>query len=397
MQAQEKPATALFVMPWSPDRPAGVSVVVRNVAREFVATGRRAMFGIDDWTARRTVRQGPAVLRHRFGVLGGTGPLAVLKSAVAAPAALLATWRLLRAENVQAVNFHYPGLNALGVALLKRMGLYRGTLVLSFHGSDVRPPHGRVDALARRIIFAACDGISACAPALAARVAATYRIAPERVSVVFNGVDMRVFHPQAVSPQTVSLPLRYLVSVGGYIEPKGQRLLVTAFARLAPRFADVSLILIGMDGPERGPLQKLAQRLGIGHRLMCLADLPPAHVAGIVAGALGCVQPSRTESFPLSVLEAGACGVPILASRIPGHTDMLEEGVTARLFEVDDEPDCAAGMHTMLADLPAAARLAARFHAEVSARYTWRSTAKGYAALCCPHDEDAGRTVPMGL
>lgn len=374
---EEQEATLLLI-PWSPDHAGGVSVVVRNLAREFEAAGRRVIVAVDDWAHRTPTPQG-LHLHYRFGFVGGFGAAALAKSMLAVPASLLATHRLLRSQNVGAVNAHYPGISVLGIAILKRLGLYRGTLALSYHGTDVRHSSGRIEAWAWRFIFGACDGVTACSAALAERTAATYRLAPSRIARIHNGTDTAVFRPEL--PALASLPRHYAVSVGRYVVPKGHRLMVKAFARIADRFPDVALVIVGMSGPEREPLIALAQALGLEKRLHCLVDLPPQEVACVVANAKVCVQPSAAESFPLSVLEAGACATPVIASRIAGHTDMIRDGVTGYLYPVDDEAACATAMARVL-EHPAAARETGwRLHDEVVSRYTWQAAAAGYAAV----------------
>jgi glycosyltransferase involved in cell wall biosynthesis len=122
------------------------------------------------------------------------------------------------------------------------------------------------------------------------------------------------------------------------------------------------------DGPERAGAAALAAELGVagdvdfvGERV----DLP-----GVLAGASVFLLPSETESFGLAALEALACGVPVVASRVGGVPEVVVEGQTGFLCPVGDVQALAAATLRLLTDgaLRAAQASAARARAETFAR-----------------------------
>ena len=131
--------TILLVIPWSPTAVGGVSTVVRHLREQWLAAGQSVRLAVESWPDRLPRLQGDE-LHFRFSVSGARSGWRRWAGLPGAAASLVRTARLLKQQRVGAVNFHYPSLQALGVALLKRWGLFNGRLVLSFHGTDVCNP-----------------------------------------------------------------------------------------------------------------------------------------------------------------------------------------------------------------------------------------------------------------
>src|SRR5262249_10661490 len=132
-------STFLFVLPWEPHLAGGVAAVVNNLASAMSTHGVfRPAIAVNRYGVPRLVHE-KHYISFDFSILAAPTPLGVFKAFFKAPLRLWRTYQALRANRVQVVNFHYPGLAPLGVALLKRLGIYRGRLLLSYHGTDVGP------------------------------------------------------------------------------------------------------------------------------------------------------------------------------------------------------------------------------------------------------------------
>lgn len=372
--------SVLIVLPWSPSLPGGVSVVVRNLLKQWQAEGIAARAIVGDWCASRPGLDAEGNVNFRFALLGSLAWVGLAKSLISSPIRLWRTWRLLKLYRISAVGFHYPSLDALGVALLRRIGLFKGHLVLSFHGTDVRAPSTPLEAHLWRWLFHTSSAITACSKALAGEVALAYKVSEETVSVIYNGVDTDLFQPEALFGQAIlQAPAKpYIVSVGSYIPRKGHRLLLDAFAKVAPKYLNLRLVVVGMDGPERTVLLARAEALGLLERVILLVNLKPADVALVVAGATLCVQPSTAEPFGLAVIEAGASGVPVLASAVGGHVELLSDHQNGYLFTAGDMEQCAEKLNCMLMNVESTHQIAERFRSEIQIKYTWHVCANAY-------------------
>ena len=386
-----------LVLPWSPDLHAGVSVVVSRLREEFISRQMNPHIIVADWSAPEMHCDSDGYWRFRFAILGALTAAGLLRAALQLPFRLWRTFYVLRRHRVCVVNFHYVGLDALGVAMLRWLHLYRGKLVLSFHGTDVRMPRSCLERRLWRFLLASADAITACSASLAAKLTVTYGDKCREAKVIHNGVDANLFRPRCGAERdgAILVPARYLVSVGSFIPRKGHRAMLEAFARVAGDYPDLHLLIIGQDGPERLSLGAFAERGGLGDRLDCRTDLQPKAVASILAGAVASVQPSLAEPFGIAVIEAGACGIPVIASAVGGHLEVLNGsaiGATGFLFDAGDVDHCAQVMRRVLCDPEGASVVAHRFRQIVIERYTWKACADRYALAFAVYRRARGRS-----
>ncbi len=374
--------TYLFVLMWEPHHVGGVNIVVKNLAATVQrTTDLRPLIGIGDWSATRPVWTAEGV-HFRFAVTGQLTPIGMLKSLLRLPARLFAIHRFLRSNRVVVANFHYFSIDAFGVALLKVLRLYRGKLVISIHGSDVRPAAGRIEAWVRAAIFRATDAVVAVSQALATRATSALRLRRDRISVIYSGVDHGVFNPDAATLPAAAdrIDGRTIVSIGRYDPMKDQMCLLDAFARLAARYPDLQLCMAGDAGPGLASLQQEAELRGVSARVHLLSFLPPQQVAALLARASLCVQPSRSEGLGLTLLEAGATGTPLVVSDIPGHDELVEHEVSGLRFAVGNAQACALAIASLLDDEPRARRLAQTQRQRNLGTFTWTNCLAGYLA-----------------
>jgi glycosyltransferase involved in cell wall biosynthesis len=191
---------------------------------------------------------------------------------------------------------------------------------------------------------------------------------PERVVAIPAGVALEEFAvPRASADVLASVGIRrapggppvgpIVGSVAMFRGSKGHDHLLDAFARLHARRPDARLLLVG-DGGRRAWAEGLARERGLGDAV-CFAgfrtDVPA------LLGAMDCfaLASTRTEGVPQSLLQAAAAGVPLVASRIGGIPEVVEDGVTGLLVPPQDPTALAAAIERVLAD-PAAAAARAR-------------------------------------
>jgi glycosyltransferase involved in cell wall biosynthesis len=153
--------------------------------------------------------------------------------------------------------------------------------------------------------------------------------------------------------------------VGRLSVEKGLRTLLAAWPMLdtPPR-----LHIVG-DGPLRQELERSAARSG--GKISILGSLPHEDVISYLKRAAALVLPSEWyEAFPHVILEAYACGVPIVASRIGTLADVIHDGLTGVLFEPGNAADLAAKLTGLLRDASAASRIGIAGRSEYEANYT---------------------------
>lgn len=141
--------------------------------------------------------------------------------------------------------------------------------------------------------------------------------------------------------------------------------LPAAAHRLQPEMR-IRLVFIG-DGPLRTPLAQQAERLGVDahfHGTVSHDRLPE-----LLRGANAFVLPSYSEGHPKALLEAMACGLPVVVSDIPGNRSVVEPDANGLIFPPGDDVRLAAQLATVLGDRAQAATLGRAAHATITQHY----------------------------
>ncbi len=196
-------------------------------------------------------------------------------------------------------------------------------------------------------------------------------VPPELFTTVPNGIRPRGAGPgRAAARAALGLDPEapVVMSVGRLVAMKGQRHLVAAVPELAARFPGLAVVVIGAGHAHEG-LREQAAALGVADAV-CL----PGHRADarqLLDAADVFVLPSLKEGMPLAVLEAMDAGLPVVATRIIGTSEVVVDGETGLLVPPRDPSALAAGLGTLLSD-PA---LRARYAAAGQRRYREHFTA----------------------
>lgn len=145
-----------------------------------------------------------------------------------------------------------------------------------------------------------------------------------------------------------------ILNVGRFDQGKNQRGVLQVFQQVLNSHPTARLVLVG-DGPLRPSILQLIQQSDLTSRVKWLGTR--RDVPAIMSRADLLLFPSFTESLSAVVLEAGAAGLPIVASRIPGMDEAVRDGTTAFLHPVDDHAAMAASVCRLLADRDLATEL----------------------------------------
>lgn len=262
-----------------------------------------------------------------------------IASATRAPAAALSFARVVVALAIvrpDVVNVHFPQSELAVFRALRPIFRYR--LVASVHGSDISTRRGRPPGLFTRLL-GSCEAIIAVSHELAEVAGDLVPIDGPEIMVVPNALDVDWWHPatdQSSEADVVLFVGRLMAGVKGVAD------LLEAFAHVVSTVPGIELRIVG-DGSDRDRLEALAVRLGIDRVVTFLGTLPASGVRQELQRAALFVAPSRREGLPMALLEALACGTPIIATSIPPHLDVLH-GTGATLVRPSDPADLADGL-----------------------------------------------------
>jgi glycosyltransferase involved in cell wall biosynthesis len=223
---------------------------------------------------------------------------------------------------------------------------------------DSESPTGLLRALqdlAVRIAYRRADRVVAISDGVGAALAHRFGVDPKRVSTIYNAVDVATVRVRAAEETPRLPPQPFIVAAGRLVHQKGFDLLIRAFAaRLAER--QLSLVIVG-EGPERSALEALARAHGVEHRV---------HLPGFVenpwsyfARAAAFVCSSRWEGFGNVIIEAMACGVPVVATDCDfGPREIVRHGDSGLLVGAATVEALGDAIVSVLDDRQLASRLA---------------------------------------
>jgi glycosyltransferase involved in cell wall biosynthesis len=179
------------------------------------------------------------------------------------------------------------------------------------------------------------------------------------------GVDTERFSPSPARPEGATSTV---LAVGRLDARKGHAFLVEALARLAEKGTDARVVIVG-EGPERPALERLARDLGVGDRLSLPGAVGQDEITSWFADADIFCLPSLAEGVPIVLMEAMACGLPVVAPRIMGIPELVEDGRSGSLVTAGRADELATALARQLADPEARRRMGAAGRERVLAEF----------------------------
>ena len=264
--------------------------------------------------------------------------------------------QLVREFRLDVVHAHYAVPHATAAYLAKEIMKAAPDvpvvprIITTLHGTDITLV-GRDPSYAETVAFSIgqSDAVTAVSESLKADTCRTLAVQRE-VTVIPNFLDCHIYrripHPE-LRARLCPPPFEKLVMHASNFRPvKRVTAVVDVFARIV-RQVPARLLLVG-DGPDLGLALDRAKRLGIAHAVEALGEqddmVPLFSVADLF------LLPSEQESFGLSALEAMSCGVPVVASRVGGLHEVVEDGESGYLHAMEDVDGMALSGIRLLTD-----------------------------------------------
>ncbi|MFG6593108.1 glycosyltransferase [Sulfitobacter sp. 1A13368] len=204
-----------------------------------------------------------------------------------------------------------------------------------------------------------------------------------RIKVVHCGIEFAKFAAPAPLPDGP----RRLVSIGRFVEQKGQLALIDAMTRLRDSHPDLHLTLIG-DGPLRGVIEAEIAHHGLQEHVTLTGWVDEARVTAELGAAHALVMPSFAEGLPMVVMEAMAAARPVIATYIAGTPELVQPGETGWLVPAGDVAALAEAMAALHdVPLPALEEMGTKARRRVFARHDVAHE----AAKLAQHMQEAAR------
>jgi len=271
------------------------------------------------------------------------------------PVTLIRLARRLRSWRADVLHTHLSTASLLGSLAARLAGV---------------PAIATVHGLNSKTCFQCADRLIAVSQAVKQHLTAQ-GVPPDRIRVIYNGIDLPadVHTPQPDLRQRVAPASAVVFGTVGRLGPeKGHRYLLEAAAQLSRRagLPPVHVLIVG-QGREEAPLRALAQRLGIGDRVTFAGF--QREVWPYLAIMDVFVLPSLKEGLSLSALEAMALGKPVVASRVGGTPEVVEDGETGMLVPPSDASALAEALASLVRSPEAMERMGRAGRQRVAERF----------------------------
>jgi len=231
------------------------------------------------------------------------------------------------------------------------------------------------------------NGVIAVSKRTAETLANAFRIPRRKIFVVHNGVDIDRFYPKRSSPIKAELGIeenaRLILYVGHYKPGKGLKYLLAAAPRILKSFPNTKFLLVG--SPIKPPafdyvceriLRELTLQLRITDAVYFLRGVPHHRLLELYAASDVFVLPSLSEGFPKVVLEAMACGKPVIATNVGGVPEVIISGQSGIIVGPRDSQKLADAIIQVFSDSQLADKMGVQGRRIVEKYFTWEVTAK---------------------
>lgn len=294
-------------------------------------------------------QEGYEVLFPRFLALPGV--LRSLDSLFMA----LGSYRVLRRLRMRGYNlidahFAYPDGHA-AVRLGRWLGL---PVTVTLRGTEV--PHSRNPALRKRLrqVFQRAEHAIAVSSSLHA-LAIGLGLPPDKGTTIGNGVDINRFYPIPRSEARLRLGLpaeaQIIISIGALVERKGFHRVIESIPALLAKHRELHYLIVGGPSPE-GDMSALFHQqvlnLGLSDRVHFLGAMSPDELKWPLSAADAFVLASRNEGWANVILEAMACGLPVVATDVGGNREVVARDDLGTIVPFDDQVALTAALDDAL-------------------------------------------------
>jgi glycosyltransferase involved in cell wall biosynthesis len=259
--------------------------------------------------------------------------------------------------------------------------------IISLRGGDVPGTEPHLDFLhkilqpVRRLLYRHSEAIVANSDGLRELA---QKSDPCPAQIIHNGVDTVFYSPQVHKKDDIPV----FLFVGRFIEQKNLFYLLNQISHLRRSYSrPFRLSLVG-DGPLRGALANRAMQLKVDDLIIWHGWLKKDQLRDIYRSAYCLLLPSLYEGMPNVALEAMACGLPVIASRVIGNDTVIRHGETGFLFDLKEAEHGIEAMKNVLENSDLARRMGEQGRTRVLQDYSWKKTAEAYVRLF------RGRSVP---
>jgi len=253
---------------------------------------------------------------------------------------------------------------SIGIPAILTKKILKIPYIVWGRGDDVYLP-GRFIRITSKPILQNANAVLALTEDMREKMA---KVTDREIFVVPNGINLNQFTERSLTIVKEN-GVKKILFIGRLHPVKGVKYLIRAMERVLKEIPEAKLILVG-DGKEREMLETLSKQLSINNSVQFVGIVPHEKVHTFLQQADVFVLPSISEGFPNVILEAMACGLPVIATRVGGIPDIIIDGTNGYLVEVKDAHAIAERILLLLQNEILKKEISANNEQKVK-KYTW--------------------------
>lgn len=192
-------------------------------------------------------------------------------------------------------------------------------------------------------------------------------IEEKKIAVIHNGICTETFSPSMLPPE------KQILWIGRYTPGKGVEYLIEAFHQFHKKYPEYTLLMVGR-GPKKDDITRMIQEKGLESSIQLLDFIPNAELPNVYRKSSIFVLPSLEEGVPRTILEAMACGVPVVCTELPQLVDIVTgSGI---LVPVRDSEALAEALIQIVTDSDRARELGENGRERVVSDFSWDDTVR---------------------
>lgn len=284
--------------------------------------------------------------------------------------------KIIKTEKPDIINLHFSDSAALYVLLLKKF--FNIPVVVSVHGNDIQkfPKESYVYRWLTVNLLKKADFVTACSKSLLEDTIKLESSVRSKSIPTGNGIDISEFDLKDI----YKAERPYIFSFGRLEHKKGFDVLINSFKIISNKFSDYDLIIAG-DGAKKDELRNLINKLSLNKQVKLMGMLPRREILSLLNGCEVFVCPSRIEPFGIVNLEAMAAQKPVIASRVDGVPEIIEDGVNGILVESENVNQLADVISNLLINEDLRNKLSINGRKMVEEKYSWEVVGERYFDL----------------
>ena len=294
--------------------------------------------------------------------------------------------KIIKKERINFIHSHWIIPSGLVGSILKRT--YRKPHITTAHAGDVFTiRNSKILSKIGSFVFKNSDKITANSNYTKNAITSIEDKIKDIVEIIPMGVDTSLFHPKHATGLRDDFEAEYLIlSVGRLVEKKGVKYLIMAMKDVIKEFPNAKLIICGA-GPEEENLENLTKKLNLKENVIFVgyiknSDLPKYYTSSdiFILPSIK-VKGGDTEGLGVVLLEAMACGTPVIGSNTGGITDIIKHGESGFLVKPKDPEDIAEKIIVLLSNKELQQKFSEEGLKIVRERFSWNVIVKKFVKI----------------